>query len=170
MTAQTSLSMGTLYDRDYVLWTEKTAEQLRQKNFAEVDWENLIEEIESMGRSERQAVVSLLTVLIEHLLKLAYWESERERNARHWIVEIATFRSRLDQKIETTTLANHARDSFEKAYLVARKTMIDARIVAKDSIPVEPFFSVAGGAPLASEQALDADWFPIEIDRFLENR
>ena len=42
----------------------------------------------------------LLTVLIEHLLKLSYWESEKERNARHWIVEIGAFRAQLEQKIE----------------------------------------------------------------------
>jgi hypothetical protein len=99
MTAQTPLSMAALYEEDFVLWTEKTAEQLKRKDFAALDLANLIEEVESMGRSEKQAITSLLTVLIEHLLKLAYWESERQRNARQWIVEIANFRVQLGRVI-----------------------------------------------------------------------
>jgi hypothetical protein len=162
MTALTPLSMAALYETDFVLWTEKTAELLKRKDFNEVDWENLIEEIECMGRSERRAVTSLLTVLTEHLLKLTYWESERERNARHWIVEIASFRARLEQEIDSTTLANHAQDSFRKAYITARKALIGARTIDKSSIPLEPFFSL--------EQVLDGDWFPIAIEPFLENR
>jgi Domain of unknown function DUF29 len=161
MTARTTLSMAALYEEDFVLWTEKTAELLRQKDFAALDLDNLIEEVEWMGKSEGQAVVSLLTRLIEHHLKLAYWQSERERNARHWIVEISTFRVQLEEKIDTTTLANHARSSFVKAYLSARKSLIGARIVDKNSIPLEPFFSL--------EQVLDGDWFPIDIEPFLEN-
>jgi len=66
--------MTALYEEDFVLWTEKTAELLKRKEFDRVDWENLIEEVECMGKSERQAITSLLTVLIEHLLKLSYWE------------------------------------------------------------------------------------------------
>jgi Domain of unknown function DUF29 len=163
MTAQTPLSMETLYERDYVLWTEKTAEQLKRKDFADVDWENLIEEIESMGISERRAVESFLTRLIEHLFKLAYHKSERERklNAYHWIGEIASFRTQLGERIETTTLANHARDYFQKAYSNARKTLIQAKAVSRDAIPVEPPFSL--------EQVLDGEWFPIDVDRFLED-
>lgn len=155
--------METLYERDYVLWTEKTAELLREKNYGAVDWENVIEEIECMGRSERRAVESLLTRLIEHLLKLAYWKSEREREltTRHWIREIASFRTQLEEELETTTLANHARDYFPKAYSKARKTLIQAKAVKRDAIPVEPPFSL--------EQTLDGEWFPINVDRFLED-
>ncbi len=154
--------MTALYEEDFVLWTEKTAELLKLKEFDEVDWENLIEEVECMGKSERQAITSLLTVLIEHLLKLSYWESEKERNARHWIVEIAAFRSQLEQKIDGATLVNHARDSWKKAYLTARKSLINARIVDKNIIPLESIFTL--------EQVLDGDWFPIDISPFLETR
>jgi hypothetical protein len=155
MTVRNPFSLSDLYEKDFVLWTEKTAEQLRQKNFAEVDWENVIEEIETMGRSERQAVESLLTRAIEHLLKLTYWESERERNARHWIGEIANFRVQLRRKMKTATLENHARDFFPDAYSDARQALIAAGYVDKNSIPVEPTFSL--------EQALDLDWFPIAV-------
>jgi len=143
--------MTALYEEDFVLWTEKTAQLLKRKEFDRVDWENLIEEVECMGKSERQAITSLLTVLIEHLLKLSYWESEKERNARHWIVEIAAFRAQLEQKIDSATLVNHA-----------RKSLINARIVDKNAIPLESIFTL--------EQVLDGDWFPIDIEPFLETR
>jgi len=83
--------MTALYEEDFVLWTEKTAELLKRKEFDLVDWENLIEEVECMGKSDRRAVESLLTQLLIHLLKLSYWESEKERNARHWLEEIANW-------------------------------------------------------------------------------
>jgi hypothetical protein len=160
MTAQKAIALTELYETDFVLWTEKTAEILRQKNYDAVDWENVIEEIESMGRSERRAVRSLLTRLIEHLLKLAYWESERQRNARHWLGEISTFRLDLEIELETTTLANYAHDCFESAYSFARKGLIAAGYLKKSTIPLEPPFSL--------EQVLDIDWFPINVDEYRE--
>ena len=61
MAVETALSMKALYDQDFVLWASKTAELLKLKKFDEVDWENLIEEVECMGKSDRRAVESLLT-------------------------------------------------------------------------------------------------------------
>ena len=162
MTAQTPPSLSVLYEEDFVLWTEKTAELLKRKEFDLVDWENLIEEVECMGKSDRRAVESLLTQLLIHLLKLSYWESEKERNARHWLEEIANFRVQLERKVDSPTLANHLRDTFETAYSDARKTLIRARIVDKNAIPLDSIFTL--------EQVLDGDWFPIDIEPFLETR
>jgi hypothetical protein len=149
MTAQRAIALTELYETDFVLWTEKTAELLLEKNYDAVDWENVIEEIESMGRSERRAIESLLTRLIEHLLKLAYWESERERNARHWRGEIARFRVQLKREMKSATLANHTRDCFGESYSDARKGLIAAGYLKKSTIPPEPPFSL--------EQVLDLD-------------
>ncbi len=82
----------TPYDQDYHLWLEKTIEQLRSHQFSEMDLENLIEELESMGKSDKRAIESPLTRLLEHLLKYAYWKSEREYNIRGWRGEIRNFR------------------------------------------------------------------------------
>jgi hypothetical protein len=57
---------------------------LRQGQYSQVDWENLLEEIEGMTKSDKRALKSLLTRLFEHFLKLAYWESEREYNQAGW--------------------------------------------------------------------------------------
>ena len=62
----------TLYETDFYAWTQRQADLLRAETFEEVDWRNLIEEIETLGRSEKNEVQSRLIVLIMHLLKLQY--------------------------------------------------------------------------------------------------
>jgi hypothetical protein len=73
-----------LYDQDYCLWLEKTSQLLRERRFNEIDINNLVEEIEGLTKSDRRAIRNRLTVLLEHLFKLAYWEQERELNAKGW--------------------------------------------------------------------------------------
>lgn len=67
---------GSRYDEDFFLWTRNQAERLRAAGSArsnlELDWENLAEEIESMGNSDRRELRSRLGVIIQHLLKLRY--------------------------------------------------------------------------------------------------
>lgn len=64
----------TLYDQDYNLWLQKTIKQLRSRQVENLDCEHLIDELEGMNRSDKRALESLLTRLLEHLLKLIYWE------------------------------------------------------------------------------------------------
>ena len=73
--------MTTLYETDFYAWTQRQAELLRQEEFADVDWSNLIEEVESLGRSEKHDVENRLIVLIMHLLKWAY---QPELQSRSW--------------------------------------------------------------------------------------
>ena len=64
-----STKNATLYDTDFYAWTNEQAALLRAGRWSEADVENIAEEIESMGRSERRELVSRLTVLLMHLLK-----------------------------------------------------------------------------------------------------
>jgi len=91
MTAQIPIPKISLYDRDFQLWIETTVNQLRQEDFASVDWTNLIEELASMGKNNRHALKSLLIQLLAHLLKLVYWQTEREYNANQWEAAIINF-------------------------------------------------------------------------------
>ena len=68
---QTSITLP-LYDRDYLLWIEETANQLRNQTFNDLDLENLIEEIEDLGRSQRRELKNCLGELLEHILKRTY--------------------------------------------------------------------------------------------------
>lgn len=49
------------YERDYYQWTQAKVEALRERDYSSIDWDNLIEEIEDMGKSQKRAIESLLT-------------------------------------------------------------------------------------------------------------
>ena len=127
------LNQLTLYDQDYYLWIAKTIEQLRQNQLQEIDLENLIEELETMGRSEKRAVQSNLTVLLMHLLKYKYQPNKRSRSWRSTIVE---YRRRLLILFkDSPSLRGYAQDIFAECYQDARQ---DAATETKLQISVFP--------------------------------
>jgi hypothetical protein len=84
----------SLYETDILAWSEHQADLLRRLAGGErlndtIDWENLIEEVESVGRSELHTCESLLRQALIHLLKLSL--SPGSRSASHWPGEVATF-------------------------------------------------------------------------------
>ncbi|MFN6487607.1 MULTISPECIES: DUF29 domain-containing protein [unclassified Nostoc] len=143
----------TLYDQDYYLWLRTTINQLRAGQFSAVDLENLLEELETMGRSEKRAVKSLLIRLLEHLLKLIYWDRERERNEGHWKGEIRTFRREIKERLkESPSLKAYILEIFDECYQDARTEASDRSQLAIDIFPAIPIGSL--------EQILDENWFP----------
>ena len=143
----------TLYDTDYYLWIEETVEKLQAKDFNGVDWENLIEEVASLGRSEKRAIKSLLTRLFEHLLKLAYWESERNYNQNHWKGEIRNFRKQIKDELKTSpSLKDYLREVFEECYQNAREIVSDKSQLPLNIFPTSPIGNLG--------QILDENWFP----------
>ena len=71
---------ASLYESDFLLWTEETVAKLKARDFDHVDFENLIEEIESLGRSEKKEVRNRLKTLLEHLSKRIYIDMPQEFN------------------------------------------------------------------------------------------
>ncbi len=153
MEPQVKAKPTSLYNADYQLWLEYTVAQLKAHNFSDLDLENLIEEIESLGRSDKRAISSYLMRLCEHFLKLRYWESERETCFRGWDLEITNFRLQIQAILEDSpSLKNHLNDNFVSAYSNARKLFLKASKLDSQGIPQEPDFTL--------EQALDEDWLP----------
>lgn len=139
---------STAYETDYNQWLKETVKQLRERNFEQVDWDNLIEEIESMGKSDRRALMSLLTRLIEHLLKLAYWQEEKKRSGNHWAAAIVNFRAQIQHRLEDSpSLKTELAAMYDKVYPVAIKS-------------VSQLFSLNSDAHISLEQTLDDNWFP----------
>ena len=142
-----------LYEQDYYLWLRTTINQIRTGQIATVDLENLLEELEAMGRSEKRAIESLLIKLIEHLLKLKYWESERERNRGHWQGEIRTFRRQIKKSLkDSPSLKPYTLEIFEDCYQEARKESADRSQLPLDLFPLMPINSLG--------KILDENWFP----------
>jgi hypothetical protein len=153
MEPQVQAKSMSLYDADYQLWLDQTVAQLKAHNFSDLDLENLIEEIESLGRSDKRAISSYLMRLCEHFLKLQYWESEREMCFRGWDLEITNFRLQIQAILEDSpSLKNYLNDNFVSAYGNARKLFLKASKLDSQEIPQEPEFTL--------EQALDEDWLP----------
>ncbi len=93
---------GPRYDDDFYAWTQHQAAVLREMDVADnrFDHEHAAEEIEDLGKSERDAVRSQIRRIIEHLLKLAYWAAEPPRF--DWMATISDARAILDDKISPT--------------------------------------------------------------------
>ena len=139
---------STAYETDYNQWLKETVKQLQERNFEQVDWDNLIEEIESMGKSDRRALMSLLTRLIEHLLKLAYWQEEKKWSGNHWAAAIVNFRAQIQHRLEDSpSLRQELAAMYDKVYPVAIKS-------------VSQLFSLNSDAHISLEQTLDDNWFP----------
>jgi hypothetical protein len=84
------------YDTDILIWSEHQAELLRRRaagelvNDAEVDWPNIAEEIEDVGRSQLHSVESLLVQALRHMLKAEAWPISR--GAPNWRADAIDFR------------------------------------------------------------------------------
>ena len=89
-----------LYLEDYNLWLERVKDAITNRDFANMDWRNLVEEIDDMGKLQKRSLESYLELLVAHILKLQYWESERERNYKHWKVEVVNFRNRINRLLK----------------------------------------------------------------------
>ncbi|UZQ56163.1 DUF29 domain-containing protein [Trichothermofontia sichuanensis B231] len=72
------LNPPSLYETDILLWVEDTVTKLRARDFEHLDWENLIEEVEAWGISQRKGLLSCLMRLLEHLRKRLYVPSESD--------------------------------------------------------------------------------------------
>jgi hypothetical protein len=77
---QITIAKVKLYDLDYLQWVEDIANKLRARDFEHLDIENLIEEIEDLGISEKKELLNRLATLLEHLLKRIYIDMPQEFN------------------------------------------------------------------------------------------
>jgi hypothetical protein len=89
--------MTDLYEDDILLWSERQADLLRRHfvgeriNSAELDWPNIIEEIESVGNEQLRAVNYNLSQALIHMLKAKAWPSSRD--VPHWEADARAFRA-----------------------------------------------------------------------------
>jgi len=144
---------GNLYDQDFYLWLEQTVKTLRIKQFTDLDVDHLIEEIEAMGRSEKREVKSRLEVMFEHLLKLKYWLSEKDQNARGWQGTVIEQRRQLKGVLaDSPSLKTLLITEFDNCYDHGRQYLIRFNQLEPTLFPeVNPF---------TIEQILDDDYFP----------
>jgi hypothetical protein len=119
------INLKQLHDRDFSLWIEKTKEAIQNKDFENMDWDNLLDEIDDMGKSEKRSLDSYMQRLIEHILKLKYWDSEVERCRKGWQQEVVNFRNRINRILQKNpSLKNYLKSEYFDIYQDAIATMV----------------------------------------------
>ena len=146
----------TLYDTDFHAWAQQQADALRAKDWAALDLNNLIEEVEDLARRHRDALGSELKRLLVHLLK---WHYQATHRSDSWRESIEQARQAIDELIDDhPSLADYPRLLLPKAYQRAR------RQAARDTkLPLATF--PAEGYPWDLDDIRREGWLPPEAPR-----
>jgi hypothetical protein len=116
------LTPQSLYDQDILLWVEDTVAKLKAHDFTNLDLENLIEEVESLGVSQKKELLNRLITLLEHLLKRIYVPLPNDYNG--WEKTIRNQRKKLEALlVEVPSLKTRWNISFSSAWNIALKTV-----------------------------------------------
>lgn len=139
-----------LYQRDFHAWTGEQARLLQAGRFQDLDLTHLIEELESMGASERRQLQQRLKVLLAHLLK---WQYQPEYRSRSWRATIKEQRlSLLDLLDDNPSLKTILEARVEKAYPMA------VLLAVRETDLEEATFPAA--CPYSLEQLLQLEDYP----------
>jgi len=139
-----------LYDADFYGWTQRQADTLRARDVSAIDFDNLIEEIESMGRSEKRELESRFEVLLMHLLK---WHYQPGFRGTSWQVTIKEQRSRIaDHLKDNPSLKGVLTEIFDRAYRYAVMEAVKETGMGESVFPSE--------CPWTYQQVMDANYWP----------
>jgi hypothetical protein len=148
--AKTRSRPAPAYEADFYAWTRDQAARLREARPNSIDWENVAEEIESVGRSQRSEIRKRLTVLLVHLLK---WEFQPERRSASWQTTISTQRIDIESVIEDSpSLRNFPSRIADRTYGHARE-----RAALETKLPLNTF---PQALPYSIKDILDFRFMP----------
>ncbi|APB34611.1 hypothetical protein GlitD10_2279 [Gloeomargarita lithophora Alchichica-D10] len=117
------LTMSELYETDFALWLEQTAILLQKQDFQHLDLPNLIEEVESLGKSQKHELQSRLTTLLEHALKRKYVDSPYDY--RGWEETIVREQDELKICLEDSpSLKRYWSEVFDNCYRMAKRRLV----------------------------------------------
>ena len=140
------------YEQDFHAWALHQAALVRARRFADLDLDNLAEEIESMGRSQLRAVGSLVARIVAHLLFLQFSPAVNPRS--HWRGEVSQFRRDVERHLrDSPSLQHKLADALLAEWRGARRVALEK--LAQDSVrelPEDCLYTVG--------QVLDAAWWP----------
>jgi hypothetical protein len=131
----------TLYDTDFALWAEQTAQMLKDGRLSEIDLENLIEEVEDLSRRERDALYSNLKIVLLHLLK---WEFQPHKQTNSWRASIVEHRQRIKRQIKKSpSLKSYPEEILSDCYTDARELASVETRLPLDTFPAECPYAIA---------------------------
>lgn len=139
-----------LYEDDFCLWIEQALVLLRQGNLRDLDLENLLEEIEDMGNSQKQALESNLKVILMHLLKYKY---QPEKRSNSWLYTLTEHRQRIRKAFKNSpSLKRHFLQEFADVYLDAKKLAAIETGLSSQTFPA--------ASPFTPDQVTDEEYLP----------
>jgi Domain of unknown function DUF29 len=148
----------SLYESDFYAWTLEQAALLRSQQWTQVDLSNLIEEIESLGKQQRQELRNRLGVLIGHLLK---WEYQPQNRSRSWLATLRVQRlDILDLLEDNPSLKPYLEEALPKACLKGV-----ALAVGETNLPERTF---AHDCPYRLSEVLSDRFYPGEPSELVD--
>lgn len=141
---------SSLYETDFYAWTQEQSKLIKAQQWDQVDATNLIEEIETLGRKERQELRNRLGVLLGHLLK---WQFQSENRSSSWLGTIREQRVQLKLLLQDSpSLKPYLNEIFLAAYelglsLAIRETQLGERVFPED-------------CPYSVEESMNPEFFP----------
>ena len=143
---------NTLYNTDFAAWAYQQAALLKDRRFDELDLDDIIEEIESMGRAEHRDLMSRMQVLMTHLLK---WHFQPERRSSSWHNTIVEQRRKIEDACDDMPSLKGDLSNAEwliKVWLRAVRDAVDETHLPKNTFPQSPIWT--------TEQMLADDFYP----------
>lgn len=141
---------GELYEHDFYTWALRQAELVRGHRFAELDLENVAEELESLGKEQAHRLQSSFRVLLLHLLK---WRHQPQRRSRSWRGTIVRERTNVEEILGGNPgLKLRCAELFAAAYRGARK-----EAAAETGLPIATF---PEASPFTVSEVLDDEFWP----------
>ncbi len=145
---------AALYERDFYAWTQRQAALFRARQPAAYDWDNIAEEIESLGRSEQSEIENRIEVLLHHLLK---WQFQPAQRSRSWLGTIDEQRRRIEKIVrKSPSLKPYPSTTLDEAYADARAAAAIETGLAFESFPAD--------CPYAISQVLDREFLPGPVE------
>ncbi|MEJ5172826.1 MAG: DUF29 domain-containing protein [Hydrogenothermaceae bacterium] len=124
-------NLKELYEKDYLLWIEENLKFIEEGFYDCVDWDNLKEEIKSMGERHVESCISYLAIILEHLYKIdnykQFTQGGLERGGKGWIKSVKNARYRLNLLYKKyPSLKNKAKDRFDEAWEEAKPLIVES--------------------------------------------
>ena len=146
----TQAKQRLLYETDYLQWIETTIEHLRNGDYDDIDWDNLIDEIEDMARSQRHKLKSNLVVVLLHLLK---WQYQPEKRTGSWEASLLEHRRRIRDAIrDSPSLKPYLETILTESHISARKQAKAETGLSLETFPID--------CPYDVSSILDDDFLP----------
>jgi len=144
------MATASLYEVDFYGWTQEQVELLRSGRLSEIDLYNVIEEIEDMGKRQKQELRSRLTILFMHLLK---WQYQPNLQGKSWVSTIKIQRFEIKNHLAENPSLKPSLGSFiEKAWKAALLKAEHETGLSSSTFPQE--------CPWTFEQMMDDGFWP----------